>query len=385
MTDWLDLACYLLLARLNMNSLNCHPVSFSLLSPAVCRSKEQKKSIHDTMKTVLILIFSCVCVDALGHIELPRIRPSALSQENLADDSLLDLIPQQSITRKRYFEEFLVATAFDLVADSDVLQPHWEQEIRKIKFENDEVVRVLDANTVKLKKTGLVSFAGVHTSSGYKDDFRFPDCMTKPPSSKAKQFLPTGTMVKIKLVEIENISKPRALIVLKSNDKLINAELVREGFARPTISRVRDATERLLPGFGSDLMVLQKEAESDGRGMFKKCEKIETAADDQFEPMELTVETQYGDDGGKQIVRRREKVASKDPPPNPTPQSRAKKLPICADFMTYEDALRWYERYFPFYGDVANLDRNHDGVPCSGLGHTTNQDKYRMKKPNANK
>lgn len=53
----------------------------------------------------------------------------------------------------------------------------------------------------------------------------------------------------------------------------------------------------------------------------------------------------------------------------------------CSDFATYEDAFRWYEYYQPYYGDVAKLDRDGDGVPCPGLPHTTNQQQYRMKVP----
>jgi len=302
-------------------------------------------------------------------------RTSHLSQR---DEPLLELLHRTS-----YFKQFLLTTSFDpsseINSDVNLL---WENDLKAIQFKSDEVVRVLDANTVKLKKIGLVSFAGVQTPSGYKDEFRFPDCMTKSPSSKAKQLLPQGTQVKVKLTQGENVAKPRALIVLKSNGKLVNAELVREGFARP-ITRGRDASEQLLPGFFNGLMVLQKSAESTGKGMFKICEQVERAADDQFEPMELTVETQYGADGGKQILRKREDL-EKVPPLNPTPTSRARKLPRCVDFPTYEDADRWYELYFPFYGDVAKLDRDGDGIPCSGLPHTTNQDRYRMKKPYAN-
>jgi hypothetical protein len=55
----------------------------------------------------------------------------------------------------------------------------------------------------------------------------------------------------------------------------------------------------------------------------------------------------------------------------------------CSDFSSYEDALRWYEKYFPFYGDVAKLDRNGDGVPCPGLPHTKVAEMYRMKVPSA--
>ena len=53
----------------------------------------------------------------------------------------------------------------------------------------------------------------------------------------------------------------------------------------------------------------------------------------------------------------------------------------CSDFSIYEDALRWYETYYPYYGDVAKLDRDGDGVPCPGLPHTKVSEIYRMKKP----
>jgi len=111
---------------------------------------------------------------------------------------------------------------------------------------------------------------------------------------------------KVKLAEDANAARPRALIELKSNSKLVNAELVREGFARP-IFRGRDATEKILPGFIEGLVSLQKQAKSNGSGMYKRCELVETAAEDQFEPLDLSVETQYGDDGGKQMLRLRDK------------------------------------------------------------------------------
>ena len=49
----------------------------------------------------------------------------------------------------------------------------------------------------------------------------------------------------------------------------------------------------------------------------------------------------------------------------------------CSDFAYYEDALRWYEKYYSYYGDVAKLDRDMDGVPCPGLPH--DESRYRMK------
>ena len=39
----------------------------------------------------------------------------------------------------------------------------------------------------------------------------------------------------------------------------------------------------------------------------------------------------------------------------------------CGDFANYSEARSWYDIYFPYYGDVANLDGDNDGVPCESL------------------
>lgn len=39
----------------------------------------------------------------------------------------------------------------------------------------------------------------------------------------------------------------------------------------------------------------------------------------------------------------------------------------CSSFTKWRDAQRWYERYFPYYGDVARLDGNDDGLVCVSL------------------
>ena len=39
----------------------------------------------------------------------------------------------------------------------------------------------------------------------------------------------------------------------------------------------------------------------------------------------------------------------------------------CGDFANYSEAKSWYDTYFPYYGDVANLDGDNDGEPCESL------------------
>jgi endonuclease YncB( thermonuclease family) len=313
--------------------------------------------------THIPLVSSLVVNHEFNHFNLVQ----RSTQGTLAADSVI--LPQaSSILLQRTILNSLATRSLDL----DSTAKPWESDTLILKFKNDEVVRVMDSNTVKLKNSGLVSFAAVRTPSGYSDGFRFPDCFSKSPASKARQLLPQGTQVKVKLVGEPSGSKTPALIVIKSNGKLVNAELIRTGFARQN-SRGRDILENTIPGLSDSLSQLQQQAEANGLGMYKQCDVVETAADDQFEPLDFTVETRYGEDGGKQVRVEREIVGAV--PPNPGDVRK------CADFETYEDALRWYDKYLPFYGDVAKLDRDGDGVPCSGLPHTQDQSRYRMKKP----
>ena len=39
----------------------------------------------------------------------------------------------------------------------------------------------------------------------------------------------------------------------------------------------------------------------------------------------------------------------------------------CSDFSTQGEAQEWFDTYFPYYGDVARLDRDGDGVVCESL------------------
>jgi len=40
----------------------------------------------------------------------------------------------------------------------------------------------------------------------------------------------------------------------------------------------------------------------------------------------------------------------------------------CADFRTQADAQAWYNRYYPYYGDIARLDgSDNDGRVCESL------------------
>lgn len=183
-------------------------------------------------------------------------------------------------------------------------------------FQNDQVIRVLDANTVKLQKNGIVSLAGVRMPSPESSSFQYPDCFTYKPAYKLKQLIPNKTNVQVKLVGSKT---PQSAILVRSEDSLfVNQEIVKTGFGRA--QKVSNPELQKVISF-DEFKALQDEAKEKGLGIFKRCEDGVTESstapfEAEFEPLELTVETQWGDDGGKQIVRKR-KDDIQIPPENP--------------------------------------------------------------------
>ncbi len=65
-----------------------------------------------------------------------------------------------------------------------------------------------------------------------------------------------------------------------------------------------------------------------------------------------------------------------DPAP-PSPTTTTTTVPVvpanpgdtknCSDFSTQSEAQAWHDFYFPYYGDVANLDGDGNGVACESL------------------
>jgi endonuclease YncB( thermonuclease family) len=179
-------------------------------------------------------------------------------------------------------------------------------------FQRDQVVRILDANTIKLQKNGIVSLAGVRMPTpGKSSNFQFPDCLSYGPTYKLRQLIPKNTAVLVKVVTQQQ--KQQAVVIRSVDSVLVNQELVRAGFGRvqkvsnPDLKEILDL---------SLLQSLQEEAKTKGLGIFQRCDEVATVVEAQFEPLELTVETQWGDDGGKQVLRQKENY-SKGPPKNP--------------------------------------------------------------------
>lgn len=286
-------------------------------------------------------------------------------------------------------------------------------------YKSDTVIRVLDANTIKLEQGGLVSLAGVQTplTGG------FPDCFSSAPSKKLQQLLPKNSAVQLLYLPdsdsttTSSSSLPRVLLIVPStttandntsnNIRLVNSELIRFGYAKPA-PRGRIGAEEVLPGFTQALTELNLQAKQQQLGLYQQCDPnssppsssslttnniksinndqqdqaiaVSRIADinlkDQFEPIKYTTQIRYGIDGGKKVRVVNENVSTAKAIPK-DPGDRVG----CSDFETYEDALKYYETYFAYYGDVAKLDRDGDGVPCPKLDHTQNMDKFRRKVP----
>lgn len=67
--------------------------------------------------------------------------------------------------------------------------------------------------------------------------------------------------------------------------------------------------------------------------------------------------------------------APSPPAPKPTPPPAPKPVippnpgdtKNCSNFKTWREAQNWFEYYYPYYGDVARLDGNNDGIACESL------------------
>ena len=171
-------------------------------------------------------------------------------------------------------------------------------------------------------------------------------------------------------------SRVAAWIVRDNDEILINEELVRTGFAY-----VRKGSRTTPPDVMTDLIKLERIASEKGLGIYESCDKGSQGGGVEEE------QQNENDDRVRQLrtanfvaqfesLNDNAATATSSLPSNPG-DSRG-----CSDFVTYEEALNWYETYAPYYGDVAKLDRTGDGVPCPGLPHTTNGEKYRIKRPN---
>lgn len=364
-------------------------------------------------------VVGTMSLSSRGVALVPSSPPSAIQSNAVSWLEIEDSVVQSTAFS---LPSQLLATAA-ANADSDSSTSQWTNQILHAKrFQRDKVKRVIDSSTVQLDRGGYVS---LETVRGAGATYQLPDCFSYAPSYKLKALLPKGTDVR--LINLDDAmgsdgqsassaasSTPRVWIVRESDGVLINKELVRTGFAF-----VRKGA-RTPQDMMDDLLIMEQGAKDQRLGIYKTCDvdngslasstekKQDASFVAEFEPLDFTTTIEYGDDGGKSVIVSRKDVSPAAPPSNPG------DVKGCSDFRNYEEvstehfssflfylltmpfyidsdshahlmchqALGWYEKYFEYYGDVAKLDRDGDGVPCPGLPHTTVAEKYRMKRPN---
>ncbi|CAJ1403882.1 unnamed protein product [Effrenium voratum] len=189
----------------------------------------------------------------------------------------------------------------------------------------DEVVNVIDGDTVKLEFAGRCRLIGMNTPETVAPRQKQgapPDCYGPEASALTKKLLPPGTKVRLELDEEQVDKYGRQLVYLyRSQDQLfINAELLRQGAAR---------RYRVPPNVKNDpaFVQLEKDAKAGNKGLWGACS---SSAD------------------------------------NAVPKARPERK-TCKDFASYEEAKAWFDKYFPEYGDFASLDGDKDGKPCEKL------------------
>lgn len=93
----------------------------------------------------------------------------------------------------------------------------------------DVVVRVVDGDTIELRRLGVVRLIGVDTPEVYGG----VECFGRAASAFTKRVLPTGARVRYDWGAERRDRYDRALVYLYRDRRFVNAELVRRGFAQP--------------------------------------------------------------------------------------------------------------------------------------------------------
>jgi len=199
---------------------------------------------------------------------------------------------------------------------------------------DDEVVDVVDGDTVKLAKFGRCRLIGVNTPETVSPKQKAgapPDCYGPQASVFTKELLPKGTKVRVELDVGPTDRYGRELVYLyrAQDDMFVNAELVKQGLARHM---------KVSPNVRYDTLftTLEKEALTSGRGLWKACPVGASAA---------------------QGSTAAQPVAAIDPG----------KKKTCKDFASYQEAKDWFDANVALYSDVAKLDGDGDGRPCESL------------------
>jgi micrococcal nuclease len=124
----------------------------------------------------------------------------------------------------------------------------------------DRIARVTDGDTVVLERLGRTRLIGIDTPEVHPVE----ECFGRAASDRMEQLVPPGTRVRYAFDRERRDRYGRALVFLFEDDTLINAQLLREGFARPL--RVPPNTSR-----AGQFDRLARDARRDDRGLWSRC------------------------------------------------------------------------------------------------------------------
>lgn len=202
----------------------------------------------------------------------------------------------------------------------------------------DEVVRVLDQNTVKLKRAGVTRLAGMSTPT-----LNLPECFSFAPSSHLRRELPPRTRVEVDIEPSPGTPK-RAFVTRTAPDGLsVNERLVAGGWAK-AVGGGSGGDERY-----ASMRKLQRAAQAAHMGVWMACDARET------------------------VVARYDELGP--PASEPAPIEVRTR---CGEYRYFEDAKRAFDAD-PV--GLSRLDSDGDGVPCAGLPHRPELERRQLKTP----
>jgi endonuclease YncB( thermonuclease family) len=238
----------------------------------------------------------------------------------------------------------------------------------------DFVDRVVDGDTFIARSLGRARLIGINTpetvAPAQKEGVP-PQCFGPEASRRLKELLPAGTRVRIETDVVSTDKYGRSLVyVYREPDNLfINGALVEGGFARAKTYKPNVQYAALFDR-------LQKDAEEKHRGLWGACAQdskpavkrpAAIAADGPAVSATVSSAARPAAVRPASMLTEAPSVATTQPSTLGRPPTNPGDTKNCADFHTYAEAKSWYDTYFPYYGDVAKLDGNRDGIPCESL------------------
>lgn len=228
-----------------------------------------------------------------------------------------------------------------------------------VRLEPDRVVRVLDANAVKLERRGVVRLAGASTPT-----VGLPECFRYTPSAHLRRALPAGERITVQITDSSRrlgLIAPRA-VAGEPLAPTVNEQLVAGGWAKASRLGVDG-------DLADELARAQGRAQASHAGLWVSCAEQLPLVEARYEPIAGVPQTQPValELGEGATVRQ----GSAGPQP---PETRDR----CGEFEYFEDAKRAFDAAPQ---RLARLDSDGDGVPCGGLPHRPEIERRQLKVP----